>query len=409
LAAAVFAFGLGSSGVAELLEFGRAVRWVALVILCALALAAALVARGRPGLRGSVALWLAVATVSFAGLSAAWSVRPPLTLGRAASLALLLLTAVALTRAADAEAVLWGLLGGAAALAVAGIVVLAFDVDAAVIGATTENGARYRGLGQNPNTIALVLALATPLALWAALESRSTQRRVVGLGAFALLIGSIGAAGSRGALVAAFAGCVFLVLATPRPIRATVTVGGALAATFAVALLATQLPDPKPALATEPGRTAAPSPPLLDGELGSDDPVFRRSLLTSSGRADAWQGAIDQALDRPVLGYGFGTEERVFVDRYRFFNAMWPENSYIGALLQLGAIGAALLVALIGSVILTGARVARRDAAAAAATAVVVAGGIGALVQSYVWSVGNVATGSLWIAAALAVSLGTRR
>jgi O-antigen ligase len=137
--------------------------------------------------------------------------------------------------------------------------------------------------------------------------------------------------------------------------------------------------------------------------------VFRRSLLTSSGRADAWQGAIVQALDRPVLGYGFGTEERVFVDRYRFFNAMWPENSYIGALLQLGAIGAALLVALIGSVILTGARVARRDAAAAAATAVVVAGGIGALVQSYVWSVGNVATGSLWIAAALAVSLGTRR
>ena len=46
---------------------------------------------------------------------------------------------------------------------------------------------------------------------------------------------------------------------------------------------------------------------------------------TSSGRTQAWRGAIGQAEQRPVVGYGFGTESRVFIDRWSGFVGSVPE------------------------------------------------------------------------------------
>src|SRR5207244_2421521 len=34
----------------------------------------------------------------------------------------------------------------------------------------------------------------------------------------------------------------------------------------------------------------------------------KRTIFGSSGRAQAWSGALDQVAERPVAGYGFGTE-----------------------------------------------------------------------------------------------------
>ena len=128
-----------------------------------------------------------------------------------------------------------------------------------------------------------------------------------------------------------------------------------------------------------------------------------RNVTTGSGRLTAWKGALKQAERRPLLGYGFGTEERVFIDRFYVFKGSRPENSYLGWLLQLGAAGLVLFlglgVALVG--VLWRARRAegsRRDVLLAGAS-VVLAGYIVALVQSYVYSVGNVATASVWICA----------
>jgi lipopolysaccharide export system protein LptA len=74
-----------------------------------------------------------------------------------------------------------------------------------------------------------------------------------------------------------------------------------------------------------------------------------RGAIVSSGRTDVWRGALSQAAERPVVGYGFGTEDRVFVERYTFFQGDYVENSYLGLLLQLGAAGLALLVALLAA------------------------------------------------------------
>ena len=99
------------------------------------------------------------------GRLGAWSAAPSLTLGRAVSLALVLVVAVRAERRAESpELVLQGVLFGAAAVAVGGLLVLAFDYDRAVQAATTVEPARYQGLGGGPNMASMVFALAAPLA-----------------------------------------------------------------------------------------------------------------------------------------------------------------------------------------------------------------------------------------------------
>jgi O-antigen ligase len=102
---------------------------------------------------------------------------------------------------------------------------------------------------------------------------------------------------------------------------------------------------------------------------------------------------------RPLLGYGFGTENRVFVDRFFAFEGGFSENSYIGTFLQLGAAGVALLVGLLLTLAWNSYRVVRRGdsgPAAAAAGVLAVAILIG-LSQSGITSVGNIAVASIWV------------
>src|SRR5204863_8299687 len=88
----------------------------------------------------------------------------------------------------------------------------------------------------------------------------------------------------------------------------------------------------------------------LEDEFGAPegaDPGTTRTLFASTGRTQAWEGAIDQGQERPVAGYGFGTEDHVFVDRYYSFFGGAPENSYVGLFLQLGLVGLLLVLALV--------------------------------------------------------------
>src|SRR6185437_13011608 len=122
-----------------------------------------------------------------------------------------------------------------------------------------------------------------------------------------------------------------------------------------------------------------------------------------SGRLDAWRGALHEAARRPVAGHGFGTEQDVFVDRYYRFVGGLPEDSYLGLALQLGVVGLLALLALVAALVAPGLRALRgpRPDLAAAGLGVLAAGLAIAVVQSYLYSVGNIATSTLWIAAFL--------
>jgi hypothetical protein len=412
LAATIVTMLLAGGSILQWLEPARALRWVALLVLAGLALV--YVARSSERSLPLAPPLLAGALVAVAVVSALWSASPRLTLGRALAFALVLLVGVALSRGESPELALEGVVLGAVAVAVGGLLLLVFEYDRAVQAATTLSPARYQGLGGGPNMAAMVFALAAPLAFHFLFEARTRTMRVVWAASLALLLGSIAFSGSRGALAAVFTGLAVYALLARRPfvLGTTVALAGA---TLALSVL------PSPASSNPPQPTGQdpapaqvePAPGYLDANLqgirlqddighpgvGAADPnAGERNLTGSSGRTEAWRGALGLAADRPVVGYGFGTEDRTFVDRYVFFNSSVPENSYIGILLQLGLVGLILLLAL--AAVLVGPAVRRGSSGiAAAATGSFAAALVLALFQSYLYAPGNAATLTAWVCA----------
>jgi len=434
---AVFAAG----AIVAWLETARKLRWVALAALVLISLVYAWRRRGGPK---PVALYAAAgAFVGLALASAAWSASPMLTAARGMALALLLLACGALAYATagrpDAiRAVLDAVLIGTVAVAVGGLVVLALAYDRAVAPATTVMPARYQGLGGGPNTAMMVLSVGVPLAARALFDAGTRLGRLASGSALVLLLGSIIASGSRGALAAGFGGLLVYAVLARREARTRLAAGAAVLALFAIAVAIARIPQPLPPGSTNPPTAfVAPDPnpaPVkprpgyananlvlrLQDDVGHPGlgvavtPLRGRTLFGTSGRAEAWAGALSQAAERPLLGYGFGTEDRVFVDRYIHFNSDVPESSYVGLLLQLGAIGGVAFLGLVALLLVRTARALRLLAdpeleLAAACAGVVVAGLVLAGFQSYFYAVGNNAAAAFWLCAFLLAATTTRR
>jgi O-antigen ligase len=418
---------LAAGALLGLLSAARAVRWLSLGALLVVALVLA-VRRGDP-LRPDAVTVLAAGLIVLALLSAAWSSEPGETVARTLSLAAVIVSAAAISHAvagrpARIQGIVAAIAAGAVAVAVGGLLVLVFAHDRAVLGASAQAAARYRGLGGGPNVAAMALAVAVPLAVHLAVAARSLRTRLLVAGGALLLIGSIVASGSRGALGAAFAGLLVYAALAPRARRSRVVAVAAAGALFAASALATRIPDPDPTVAALPG-TTLPDPPIpARGDYFDANVLWRlqedvgrapwgepagetgRSFLGGSGRVEAWEGTVRLAAERPVLGYGFGLEGVVFVDRYFAHGSNLPENSYIGVFLQLGVAGLVLLLALLAALVFAGVRTALRTAApvrglAAAALGGVAAGLVLALTQSYLYSAGNNATLPVWLCAFL--------
>jgi hypothetical protein len=227
---------------------------------------------------------------------------------------------------------------------------------------------------------------------------------------FALLEGSIVASGSRGAIVGALAGSLVVLLVT---VRRRVLAAGAIAALVVTSLAVTQVPQPAEINPVgrnpEFGRTL-PVSPLdvsawfpLENEIGSPRPGsrLRRTLFSTGGRAAAWKGALEQYAERPLAGFGFGTEELVFVDRYALFLSTRIENSFIATLLQLGPLGLGLLIAAVAVPFWAWVRSrpasGARWALGAACAGVVTSGVVVGFTQSFITSVGSPATVPFWL------------
>jgi hypothetical protein len=419
----------------------RKLRWAALAAVLALALA--LAARRGVLPRPSAVLAAACAFLALGLVSVAWTAFPRIAAGRWAALAALFAAGAALAvagigRPATLRGLLDAVLAGCAAVAIGGLLVLAFDHDRAVDPATTSLPARYQGLGGGPNTATMVLAVGVPLAALTFLDTRRPLTRYLAVAVLLLLLGSIVASGSRGALAGAFSGLlVFAVLVPRRPgLRLAAAAGVVVLAAVAVAL--TRLPSPAEAAPRAPapshaaqadaGGTFRPKQGYLDANalLRLQDDVGHppigigstnrqpRTLTGSSGRTEAWRGALRLGAERPVLGYGIGTEDHVFVDRYVGFNSNVPENSYIGLFLQLGGLGLAVFLGLVVALLVRAATAARRLHGqelriAAGAAGGLVAGLVLGCFQSFLVAVGNNATAAVWICASVLAAVTTAR
>jgi O-antigen ligase len=421
LTVTIVVFAANSTPVAWIVLTGRALKWPTLFVLD-VGVVAFLLSR-RPSRRPDVTVLILVSALGILALiSSSWSVDPQLSLERALSLLMLIVAsgALAAASAGDRDAfrrMLLAILAAIVIVAALGIVLALVRPSAAFQSSTASVlSRRYQGFGLNPDTDSMLMALGLPLALWVFSEAGSRRKRVL-LGAVVLLLaGSLLASASRGALIAALAGIiVFLLTSRARFSHTGLTIAvltPLLAVSCAAAIVARDaLAAPKPSRPAASGQTGRrPDIGGLQGEIGRGHlpHSFFARLTGSSGRLEAWQGAIEQGNQRPLLGYGFGTEDRVFIDRYYVFQGNRTENAYVGTYLQLGLVGVGLVLGLVGRLVLLFRRAVvfagerRREVAACggALTAAFVLG----FFQSYLTSVGNVATISVWVLALMLTS-----
>ena len=440
LALTVFLFACGSSSLVDATRVGHTTRWVALFAVCGLALLAAWVTVRRTGMpwralrfAGFPAAFLAIALQS-----ATWSARPRLTFERAMSLAVLLAAAIALAIASRVDLdlrrrVFVGLALGASAVGVAGVLMAVAGMPESRQPGGGRNPWRFQGFGQNPNTVAVLAAVALPIIAWLGLTAVSPRARGAWGASFLVLLGTTVASQSRGGLIGAFVGAALvlglLIERWPRKAVAIAALGAVIAFGVVLRQVTTQAPPPfvsavqrgvNPNVTVGKGGatgkrghhgkksnhrrgvTAGQLPQRTD-EIGNPGLSTHNVTVIGSGRIAAWLGALKLIRDRPLLGYGFGTEEIVFVDRWYFFQGARTENSVLGILLQMGLIGLLPLLAFLMVLVRTGARAFRSAEEAVRLQAVAPLGVLAAavvlvFVQSYVYSVGNVATVTVWVA-----------
>jgi hypothetical protein len=452
LGLAVCAAVLGSGSISRLLAAGEELRWVMLGLLFLAAIPYGF-AHVRDVPRWFLGPLLALAAIAL--LSAAWSVRPVASLEHAATFAVLAPTVVLVAAGAvqsrrRLKLTAVGLLAAPVAVTLAGLALVAVDRGRAV----QDTGERLRGLGQNPDTVALLLATAGPLAVATAVAATG-RRRVAALGACAVIFGSLVASDARGSILAAVVGVIAYAGLRARTVRA-VEVGRA--ALFVAVVVASVVfrdrlarpagrstaPVSSPSVHSQaPGASTVPSSPISSSSVHSSwwqvpfaptvpasrvsvpfvspgDEIGTRGyyvdkpvLHWGSGRVFAWISAVRVGLGRPILGFGFAMEQTAFRDRARFFQGDYTESSVVGMFLQLGVLGVALLVVPFAAVATAALRARRKLAgfdreAVACGLGMVVGAALAALFQSYLTSVGNVAALTAWSAAALAATVAGR-
>jgi O-antigen ligase len=433
LVATIVSAVLAAGAVLDLVGIARKLRWIALLTLAGAALVYAHGTRRRWRLR--FAPRAATTFLALALVSAAWSAHPQLSLARAVALTAVFVAAAGLAvgaagRLPSMRRIVDAVVAATAAVALAGLVLLLFDYDRAVQPASAQEPARYQGIGGGPNTAMMLLAIGVPLAAFVLLDARTAVGRGAAAALLAVLVGSIVASGSRGALLAAFGGLLTFVLLAAATARVRAIAAVAVVSMLAVSVVLTRLPDPDPSAPARRGTVLPegprPAPGYLDANerwrlqddigrtpFGEVPRETRRTLFRGSGRLDAWEGAVRLGAERPVLGYGFGTETRTFVDRYFAHGSNLPENSYVGLFLQLGVAGILVFVVLVASLVAPAVRVLRRPREPAARLAAACAGGLVAglvlaLTQSFIYSAGNNATAAVWTCGFLLAAAGGR-
>ncbi|HUP32693.1 MAG TPA: transporter substrate-binding domain-containing protein [Gaiellaceae bacterium] len=408
-AAVLVALLLASSSIGAVKEVFLDLRWAALAGL-ALSLLWPL-----PRPRELTRLQLVVlGVVPLAAASALWSIDPRLTLLRTVSFALLLWALVAAVSrphrvTGDAGRFVVTLACVSALLWVASLVLWLVRPDTAIYVGD------LRGILENQNGLGLFLGLTFAFVL-AALELRRMDWRwliLVGLG----YVGVIALSESRSGFVALLVGVAVYELSR-RAYRRLAVELAACACAFALAVWA--LPslstpsaaDPAPA-GSVPSATPAPAPeappPAVSRSsalLGARAPDQSRVSSLLGARDEAWAATVDLIAERPLVGYGFGTGDRVFEvrpeqARFVYFQGANPNNGYLQALLELGLLGLVPigLLAVPVTATIAAARRRRLPPARAAFFAVLVAGLVAGLFESLFTAAGAPWAALVWLSA----------
>jgi putative inorganic carbon (HCO3(-)) transporter len=203
-----------------------------------------------------------------------------------------------------------------------------------------EGGGVFRAGGPlDPNFFGQVLIATAMLALYLALSARDRSGRAIGLAAFAACLGASALTGSRGALVAAAAAFILVLLLAPVP-RGLVAATGVLAVAAGLFFLPTGLKARVglPTSSADPAQVAA----VKEGSEGA-----------LRGRTSENLAALKMFRDYPILGVGPGNYSNRYLE-YSEGIGLDPRlterdahSLYLEAFAQTGLIGASAFLAVL--------------------------------------------------------------
>jgi O-antigen ligase len=344
---------------------------------------------------GIVAVLAVFPAIGF--VSVFWSLDPRLSFERVVSFSVVVWIAVgiALWRRVDPAADM-ALVGG---IAFANFAIAALSLAEGLVWAGARENGQLRGVFENPNGLGLFLGLTAPsVVAW--LEYRGWPRAIVpalvGIGAMALV------SHSRSGLLALAASMVVFEVGRRR-FRRLALEAMVVSMALVVGLLVVKPLLHHSALASHSG-VVSTSAPGAGTVAGAQDWLDR----ATGARTEAWRAAEGFIRSRPILGWGFGTGDRIFARypyrvHFVFFEGDNPNNAYLQLALELGLLGAALALIPLGFAVAAAARVVRHgrpNCATAAMSATLVAGLLAGLVESLFESAGAPWALLIWMAAA---------
>lgn len=350
------------------------VRWVPLLFFCCLAiLLPALRSRlHRSPARFDIPL---LGWIVFAFLTASYSIDPGLTIGRAATL-LLMYVAVFW--------VIWETADRKGDHSIIDLFLIAIAITyflsfiELALGRAFDAG-RFRGIAGNANGLGLLTALLFPLVFYRALA----WKRITEILLLAVMLLVVVMTGSRGTLLAIVASGGYMLWRYGPAFRAAAVATGTMITLALTGVL------PMPAAVDEYYRIG--------------------NLLSGSGRMEAWPILASLLRESWILGYGFGTEDAIFESQdFIFFEFAGghAHNSYLGLALQVGLAGALAFFLPLAALLVTSMIRSRRDRylmSHHAYEAVLLAGFVSAMVESWIYSMGNMFAFPFWICVMLLI------
>jgi O-antigen ligase len=206
--------------------------------------------------------------------------------------------------------------------------------------AKSEGAGTFRAGGPlDPNFFGQVLVATAALALYLALAAGDRARRALGLGMLAACLVASGLTGSRGALIAAAAAFLLILLLAPIP-RALVAATGALVVVAGLIFL--------PA-----GLKARVGLPTSSADTVQAAVVKKGSEGAIRGRTSENLAALKMFGDYPILGVGPGNYPNHYLDYSEQIGLdprLAPRDAhslYLGALAEIGIVGTCGLLAVL--------------------------------------------------------------
>lgn len=273
-------------------------------------------------LDGATAWWLAF--FALAATSGIWSVHPVRSIVAAAVAAMVFVGAAGVTQTFGWTATCRLLSGSLLFFTAAGLFRdIVSDRLISAVPAVLAGEQRFSGLTFSPTDLGRIAAFGVVVSAFAAVNAAGRGRVLHSVAVVVALLALI-SSGTRLVVL------VLLIVGAAAAMRRRTLASIVVAAVAAGALIAVvAFPSTFAESVARPGEPAS-------------------HVLEFAGRTPVWSAALDVAADRPLLGYGWVSNEVVFREAFIAdvidFDAFTGHNLVVGVLVDLGVVGATLLL-----------------------------------------------------------------